>query len=335
MNSAFHTGLYARYGIYSKLRLLFISFPHLCPLVIMSNNFLRWSIFIVLCIIWGSSFKLMRDSAVGLNALQIAALRIFSAGLVFFPFALFHFRFIPRQKLGTVILSAVFGNLLPAFCFAIAMTKIDGSLGGILNSLTPISVVIIGIVFFKDKIRSQKILGVFIGFLGLVLLTVGPALLGQKTISFDNLGYMSLILVATLLYGINVNMVGHYLKGLNPVKVATVSLAFMTIPTALVLWQQDFLQLDFSNRLVANAILSSAGLGVLGSAVATALFYVLVQRAGGLFASLVTYGIPFVALAWGLYDNETITWIQLISMGIILLGVYMANRPDKKESNTG
>ncbi|MBL7745879.1 MAG: EamA family transporter, partial [Chitinophagaceae bacterium] len=83
------------------------------------------------------------------------------------------------------------------------------------------------------------------------------------------------------------------------------------------------------------AILSSAGLGVLGSAVATALFYVLVQKAGGLFASLVTYGIPFVALGWGLYDNETITWIQLISMGIILLGVYMANRPDKKESNTG
>lgn len=301
----------------------------------MSNNFIRWAIFIILCIIWGSSFKLMRDSSVGLNALQIAALRIFSAGLVFVPFALFHFKLIPRKKMGTVILSAVFGNLLPAFLFAIAMTKIDGSLGGILNSLTPICVAVIGIVFFKDKIKSQKILGVLIGFFGLVLLTVGPALLGQKTISFNNIGYMLLILAATLLYGINVNMVGHYLKGVKPVHIATVSLAFMTIPTALVLWQQDFLQLDFNKKIVSDAVLASVGLGVAGSAIATALFYILVQKAGGLFASLVTYGIPFVALGWGIYDHETITWIQIISMGIILFGVYMANRPDKKESNTG
>jgi drug/metabolite transporter (DMT)-like permease len=301
----------------------------------MSTAFIRWSIFIILCILWGSSFKLMRDSSAGLNALQIAGLRIFSAGIIFVPFAFFHFSKIPRKKIGTVILSAVFGNLLPAFLFAIAMTKIDGSLGGILNSLTPICVVIIGILFFKAKIKSQQIVGVLIGFAGLVLLTVAPALMGQKTISFDNVGYMLLILAATLLYGINVNMVGQYLKGLNPVHVATVSLAFMTIPTALILWQQHFLQLDFSNAVVQHAVIASAGLGVAGSAVATVLFYMLVQRAGGLFASLVTYGIPFVALAWGFFDHERISWVQIISLGIILLGVYMANRPIKKESSTG
>jgi drug/metabolite transporter (DMT)-like permease len=301
----------------------------------MSTAFIRWSIFIILCILWGSSFKLMRDSTAGLNALQIAGLRIFSAGIIFVPFAFFHFSKIPRKKIGTVILSAVFGNLLPAFLFAIAMTKIDGSLGGILNSLTPICVVIIGILFFKAKIKSQQIVGVLIGFAGLVLLTVAPALMGQKTISFNNVGYMLLILAATLLYGINVNMVGQYLKGLNPVHVATVSLAFMTIPTALILWQQHFLQLDFSNAVVQHAVIASAGLGVAGSAVATVLFYMLVQRAGGLFASLVTYGIPFVALAWGFFDHERISWVQIISLGIILLGVYMANRPIKKESSTG
>ena len=301
----------------------------------MSNNFIRWFIFIILCIIWGSSFKLMRDSTAGMNALQIAGLRIFSAGLVFVPFAIFHFSKIPRQKLGTVILSAVFGNLLPAFLFAIAMTKLDGSLGGILNSLTPICVVIIGLLFFNAKIKSQQIVGVLVGFAGLVLLTVAPVLIGEKTISFTNQGYMLLILAATLLYGINVNMVGQYLKGVNPVHAATVSLAFMTIPTAIILWQQDFLQLDFTNKVVQHAAFSTAGLGVAGSAIATALFYVLVKRAGGLFASLVTYGIPFVALGWGFIDHEKISGLQIFCLGIILLGVYMANRPAKKESNTG
>ncbi len=296
----------------------------------MSNKFISWSIFIILCIIWGSSFKLMKDSTAGLSSVQIAALRIFSAGLIFVPFAIFHLGKIPRKKLARVILSAVFGNLLPAFLFAEAMTKIDGSLGGILNSLTPICVVAIGIAFFKDRISSQKIMGVLIGFLGLVLLTTLPALMGEKNISFQNFGYTLLILLATFLYGINVNMVAHHLRGLNPIHVATVSLAAMTIPTGIILWQQDFFQLDFNAPAVRYAILASAGLGVVGSAIATALFYILVQRAGGLFASLVTYGIPFIALFWGFLDNEKISMLQIICLGIILLGVYLANRPEKR-----
>jgi drug/metabolite transporter (DMT)-like permease len=300
----------------------------------MSNKFISWSIFVILCLIWGSSFKLMHDSQLGLSAAQIAALRIFSAGLVFVPFAVFHFSKIPKNKLGIVTLSAVFGNLLPAFLFAEAITKLDSSLAGILNSLTPICVVAVGIFFFKDKIKSQKILGVFTGFIGLVLLTVLPMILENKSMSFSNMGYTLLIVVATFLYGINVNMVGHYLKGLNPIHIATVSLAFMTIPAGIILWQQGFFHLDFKEISVQESVWASVGLGIGGSAIATALFYILVQKAGILFASLVTYGIPFIALLWGLYDHEKITWVQPLCLGIILFGVYLANRPDKKESNT-
>ncbi len=295
----------------------------------MSNKFVSWAIFVILCIIWGSSFKLMKDST-ALPASQIAALRIFSAGLVFVPFAFFHTRKIPRHKLGIVILSAVFGNLLPAFLFAAAITRLDASLAGILNSLTPICVAVVGIFFFNQKISSPKITGVLTGFFGLVLLTVYPALTGERNISFDNFGYTLLILLATFLYGINVNIVGQYLKGVNPVHAATVSLAFMTVPTAAVLWQQGFLQLDHGSEPIRQAIVSSVVLGVAGSAIATALFYILVKRAGGLFASLVTYGIPFIALFWGFLDGEQITWIEIICLGIILLGVYLANRPDRR-----
>lgn len=299
----------------------------------MSNKFISWAIFIILCIIWGSSFKLMHDSQLGMSASQIAALRIFSAGLVFIPFAFFHFAKIPKNKLGLVILSAIFGNLVPAFLFSEAITKLDSSLAGILNSLTPICVIVIGIFFFKDKIKSQKIVGVLTGFLGLVLLTILPLLLEKKGMSFQNFGYTLLIVLATFLYGINVNMVGHYLKGLNPIHVATVSLAFMTIPSGIILWQQGFFLLDFNDQHVQHSIWASAGLGVAGSAIATALFYILVKKAGILFASLVTYGIPFIALLWGFRDGEKITWVKLLCLGIILLGVYLANRPDKKESN--
>lgn len=287
----------------------------------MSNKFISWAIFILLCFIWGSSFILMKESRKGLSAPQIASLRIFAAGIVFLPFACFHIMKIPRQKIGKVALAGLFGNLLPAFCFAIAIMKIDSSLAGILNSLTPICVVTIGIAFFKARVEPQKIIGILIGFAGLCLLTFT-----QENVSFDNIGYALLVIVATLLYGINVNLVSHHLKGINPVHLATVSLGIMSIPSFIILYQQDFFQLDFSNTVVQWAVLNSTLLGITASSIATVLFYVLVRKAGGIFASLVTYGVPFVALFWGFLDGETITWIEMGCLAVILLGVFLANR---------
>ncbi|MEN9547843.1 MAG: hypothetical protein RIR12_434 [Bacteroidota bacterium] len=297
----------------------------------MNKKVIDWILFTLLSIIWGSSFKLMKDSTGALSASQIAALRIFAAGLVFVPFALVHFKKIPKDKLGAVVLSAVFGNLLPAFLFAAALTKLDGSLGGILNSLTPLFVVVVGLLFFRLKIEAHKIWGVVIGFIGLVLLILLPAVVGDKKISFNNLAYTSLILLATFLYGINVNMVGKYLKGLSAVHAATVSLAFMVIPTSIILALNGFFKINVAQPGVAKAILYVSLLGVLGSAIATVLFYILVKRAGGVFASLVTYGIPFVALIWGMIDGEKVTGLTFFCLGIILLGVYLANRPSTNQ----
>lgn len=291
----------------------------------MSNKLISWILFVLLCFIWGSSFILMKVSAKGLTPPQIAGVRIFSAGLVLLPFGLMHIRQFPRKKLGLAALAGLFGNLLPAFLFTAAIVYIDSSLEGILNSLTPICVIILGILFFRDKIQSQKIVGVLVGFAGLCLLT-----LSQKDVSLDNLGYASLVVLATLFYGLNVNLVSHYMKGIKPVHIASVSLTFMLIPSGLVLAYYGFFQLDFSDPVIQWSVLNSTVLGVVGSAIATALFYILVQKAGGLFASLVTYGIPFVALIWGFLDGEEVTWVELVCLLIILLGVFLANRQVRK-----
>src|SRR6266508_2516268 len=125
------------------------------------NRLINWLLFLLLSIIWGSSFILMKHSKEELTGSQIAALRIFSAGLVFLPFAVFHLAKIPRKKVLLIILSGITGNLLPAFFFALAIAKnIDSSLASILNSLTPIFVVLIAVGVFRDKIKFQKIIGV-------------------------------------------------------------------------------------------------------------------------------------------------------------------------------
>lgn len=293
----------------------------------MRTTWIKWPLFILLCFIWGSSFILMKVSREGLSASQIAALRIFSAGLACLPFAIFHFRSFPVRKLPILILTGLCGNLLPAFLFATAIFRIDSSLTGILNSLTPICVAVIGIVFFKDRIRPARLAGILVGFAGLCLLT-----LSQDNISLSNLGYAALILLATICYGFNVNQVGHNLKGYNPLHVATVSVTLMAIPAGLVLWLQGFFQLNFSDTVVQWSVLNAVILGIVGSAIGTAIFYVLVQRGGGLFASLVTYGIPFVALFWGALDGEHISWITMLSLLIILAGVFLANRPEKNKA---
>ena len=298
----------------------------------MNNKFVNWILFISLCLIWGSSFKLMKASVDTLSGMEVGGLRIFSAAVVFIPFAIIYFSKIPKQKLPIVIFSAVIGNLIPAYLFATAMAHIDGSLGGILNSLTPISVVGIAILFYKDKVETGKLIGVFTGFIGLVLLIVAPILKGEKSINFENQEYLFLIVIAIILYGFNVNMVAHKLKDINPVHAATVSLAFMSIPSGIILWSQGFFAMDFHDAAVLGDVITASTLGILGSAIATVLFYTLLQRAGGLFASLVTYGIPFVALAWGIQDpNDKITWVKISCLLLILLGVYLANRTGRKK----
>jgi len=286
------------------------------------DSLVNWVLFALLALIWGSSFILMKVSKEHLNGYQIGGLRIFSAGLVFLPFALFHLRKIERKKLPLVVLSGLLGNFFPAFLFAIAIEhKIDSSLAGILNSLTPLFVIVIAIAFFKVKMARIKIMGVLVGFAGLLLLS-----LYKGGISTDNLSFALLILLATFLYGLNVNVVSFYLKGINPVQMATVSLAFVAVPAAIILWYQDLYYIALYDGAAGWSIAAAALLGIVGSAIATVLFYVLIKRAGGLFASMVTYAIPIVALFWGFLAHENITAMQIGCLGIILCGVYLTNK---------
>jgi len=282
----------------------------------------NWLLFLLLSLVWGSSFILMKKSAEELTGWQIGSLRIFAAGVAFLPFAVFHVFRIPFRKLPLVILSGILGNLFPAFLFAVAIEKsINSSLASILNSLTPLFVITIGTLFFRVRAEKNKVLGVLIGFAGLVWLT-----LSRGSITLSDVGFTSLILVATICYGINVNMVASRLKGIDGFYIATVSMSFIAIPAGLVAAQQQVFSLFLYDSHARAAIFLTILLGIAGSAIATAIFYVLIQKAGGLFASLVTYAIPIVAIFWGLMAGEDITVMQIGCLSLILFGVWMANR---------
>jgi drug/metabolite transporter (DMT)-like permease len=293
------------------------------------QNFTSWALFIVLSVVWGSSFILMKTSAEHLNGLQIGATRIFAAGVCFLPLALIHISKIPIRKLGIIILTGLLGNFLPALLFASAIKENgESSLASILNSLTPLFVVVIGTLFFKSKVQRRKMIGVLTGFAGLVLLSIL-----REPVSVNDNGLL-LILIATVFYGITVNLVSHYLKGIDGFKIASVSLVIMAIPAGLIMWQQNIFSIALYDAEARWSLAYACLLGVVGSAIATALYYVLIQQAGGLFASLVTYAIPIVAMMWGLLAHEKITGIQVACLIIILVGVYIASTNSPKDSIT-
>lgn len=290
----------------------------------MDNKFINWAIFCILSIVWGSSFILIKEGLTALSAYQVASLRMLFSGLVLLPFAISSFKKIPKEKMGIVFLSGFLGNFIPSYLFCIAETNIDSSLAGILNSLTPLFTILVGLSFFNTSINKQKMLGVIIGFIGLCLLFAAG-----KNISFQNLSFASLVLVATFFYGLNVNVVGKYLKNIRAIDIASVAFALLIIPSAFILYMTGYFSMSFSNPGFQQASMASIVLGVVGTAIASILFYMLIKRSSIIFASMVTYGIPVIAVAWGLYFGESISILQIGSLLIILAGVYIVNKPQQ------
>jgi drug/metabolite transporter (DMT)-like permease len=290
-------------------------------LTYLREKLFNWSLFIILSLIWGSSFILMKAGMNTLTPYHVASIRILSAGIVLIPFAAKALKQIPKNKLFLVILSGLIGSFFPAYLFCIAETKIDSSLAGILNALTPLFTILVGIAFFQLKAGVQKIIGVLIGFAGLCLLVAPTA-----NISLEHFTYILLVLLATLLYGINVNMVGRHMQGVGSINIAALAFTFLIIPTLVILYYTHYFDLPLMHKDVLLSTLASAVLGIGGTAIASILFYMLVKRAGTLFASMVTYGIPFVAVLWGVWGGEHVTLTQIRCLGIILAGVYLVNK---------
>lgn len=287
-----------------------------------SSNVLNWAIFIALSVIWGSSFVLMKEGLASLSAFQVAALRIVFSGIVLLPSAIKYFRQVPADKIFLVFMSGVLGSLLPAFLFCIAEQGIDSALTGTLNSLTPIFVIVTGALFFQSKASANKILGVIVAITGSVLLLLSKGNLQQD----QNLFYISLVVLATVCYGLNVNMVHRHLTGIGSLQIAAVALSLNAIPAFIILYFTGYFDLPLTDKGVLTSTAFSALLGIMGTAVASIIFYMLVKRAGAIFSSMVTYGIPVVANIWGVIYHEEVGWKQVACLALILSGVFIANR---------
>jgi drug/metabolite transporter (DMT)-like permease len=286
-----------------------------------TNRFLNWILFIALSIIWGSSFILMKAGMQQLTPYQVASIRMLTAGLILLPVTVKRIRQMPTQKLSYVVLSGMLGSFFPAFLFCIAETRIDSALAGILNALTPICVIVVGSLFFHRLTTKYQLIGVMIGFAGLCFL-----FLTKGSINLSFISYALLVPIATLSYGINVNVVNRHLHDIPSLNIASFAFTALIIPSFILLCLTGFFSLNMGNSNLLLSVGAASLLGISGTALATILFYILLKKSGPVFSSMVTYGIPFVSLFWGWLAGEAITLLQLCCLVMILAGVYISRR---------
>lgn len=288
----------------------------------MENNSTKWYLLCFLGCVWGSSFILMQLGLQGVNSIQLGSLRILFAALFLMIVGFKQIAKIPLYKWKYIALTSVFGTFVPAYLFAIALSKIDGSVSAILNSLTPLNTLLVGLFFFGLDVQRRQIFGVIIGFIGCVLLV----LFGDGENTTENYYYAILIVIASIFYGINVNLIKKYLSDLKPLAISTGNFVVMFVPALLVLYFSDFFDIVQQEK-VQTSLGFIVVLGIVGTGFSNILFFKLIQLSSPVFASSVTYIIPVVAIMLGyLFMNETLSIVQVIGALVVLVGVYFSSR---------
>lgn len=286
-----------------------------------------WSILIVLALVWGSSYILMKKALVVFEPMELAGLRILISSLFFLPFFIKNFKKIVWQNWKYYLIVGLLGSGFPALLFAFAQTKLNSSLTGILSSLTPLFTLITGILFFSKSINRNQVIGVIVGLSGALLLMA----LGNEQAQFDlqTLGFTALVVLACLFYALSSNTVGSKLPNKSSFDISTSAFTFLLpLGIAILCNEQVWIPLKQSNGLEGLAYVGVLSLG--GTVAASVLFFHLVQIRDAVFASMVSYLIPIVALMWGFLDGEKISLIHAAGMTLILFGVFLT-RKNKKQ----
>jgi drug/metabolite transporter (DMT)-like permease len=272
-------------------------------------------------LIWGTSFILIKKASQVFLPLEVGALRIVFGFIFLLPAFLLQRKLLPKKMWRWILLSGLLGSFIPSLLFAWAGSKIDSSLSGMLNATTPLFTVLIGIVFFRQKFSGRQWAGIIAGLAGALSL----GLLQPHGIEVN--AFVLPVVLATLLYALNVNLLKSKFSNVPPLALSAATI-FAVGPAALVLLLgfTDFTTRLFTLPGALQAIGYVAVLGVFSTAIALVLFNRLIQIAGPLVASSVTYMMPVVSVMWGIIDGEPMGAGRIFGLFGILAGVYLVNR---------
>jgi drug/metabolite transporter (DMT)-like permease len=292
----------------------------------MSDVNRKWWYLLILSIIWGTSYILIKKGLEGFTPIQLGAVRILMTIVFLVIIGLRSLRGITKNQWKWISISGFIGSFIPVFLFAYAETEIDSSIASILNSLVPLFTIFIGFIAFNIKFTRNQILGVIVGLTGASLLI----LQGKEINPNQNYWYAGFVILATICYAFNANIIKSKLQEVSPMGITVGNFIVMFFPALIILLFSGVFKKDV---IEGEYFLSSIGylvvLSLLGTCVAKVMFTKLIQISSAVFSVSVTYLIPIVGIVWGILDNEKFTLEQLLASSVILAGVYLVNKKSK------
>lgn len=286
----------------------------------------RWFLLLVIALTWGSSFILIKKSLLIFSPFEIGAFRVGVSGLIMSYLGWPALRKMGKKALFWTALTGFFGNFLPMYLFPIAQTRVSSSLAGILDSLVPVFVLILGFLFFGIKSKALQYLGAIIGFAGAALLMY----FSETSSEESKLGYGLLVVLATACYAMAGLIIKEKLSHIPSVQLSGAVFGIWMLPSLAILAFSGFFNHTFTNTETLEALGFLGILTVMGTAIAMILYYKLIQKTSAVFASTVTYLLPLVAVVWGLLDGERFSLWYVIGGLLILWGIYLIK--EKKTS---
>ncbi len=286
-----------------------------------------WLTLAALALVWGSSYILIKKSLLDFEPWQVGHLRLAVAGLAFLPFALRLCRGLALRDWLVLIVIGLCGTGLPSFLFPLAQTQISSSLAAALSSLTPLLTLLVAVMWFSLKLEARQLGGILVGLVGAVLLVAARYGFASLGAGAWPLLYIAAAVMATLCYALSFNIVKAKFPRTNPLLVTAGAMSPLGIYAAGALVFTEALPMGFGE---SSTLLTSYAavlfLGLIGTALASWLFFRLVQLTEPVFASTVSYLVPIVAFGWAILDDEPVTWLTVACLGLILLGVYLSRR---------
>lgn len=281
---------------------------------------MKWLTLIFLSLIWGSSFILIKKSLIAFTPMQIGLLRISISALALSPILYYYRNHIFKKDFKYILIVGLCGSGIPSFLYPLAQTHVDSSVAGVLNSLTPFFTFILGLLFFGMTYSNKKMMGVLFGLGGAVILIISRSGLNVD----EGVIYSLYILLATICYAISVNTVNAKLKHAHAIVITALGLVIAGIPSLALLLNTDIVSVLQEHPQAWYSFGSVAALSLFGTALASMIFFYLVQKTDAVFGASVAYIIPVVALLFGLADGEIINAGILAGLGLILCGVYLS-----------
>ncbi|MCH2192583.1 DMT family transporter [Kordia sp.] len=292
----------------------------------MDDAKLKWIYLALLSLIWGSSFILIDQAMKGLSFVQVGALRITVTAFFLFSVGLNTIKLIKKSQWKWIFWTAMAGSLFPVFLFALAQEQLDSAVASMLNSLTPLNTLVFGMLLFGVTVSKKQILGVLIGLVGALVLIIAGANFHES----QNYWYSVFIVMATIGYGLNVNMIKKYLNDVNALAIVTGNFIIIIIPALVILISTGFFNQILANEEMQEALSYVVISSFFGTAIAKVIYSRLVQISSPVFASSVTYTMPIVAIFWGVFAGEKLSVYQILGGIIILFGVYLVNKKSRK-----